>query len=93
MRRYSQYYDTKTLKMYMSGNRQQRQWIIQAAKEQQIMPTTEGALDYRYDLTMVMDGYSGQEHSLPIYPLYKDVVKLFAEIAARVGGPTYLSGS
>jgi len=79
MRRYSQYYDTKTLKMYMSGNRQQRQWIIQAAKEQQIMPTTEGALDYRYDLTMVMDGYSGQEHSLPIYPLYKDVVKLFAE--------------
>jgi len=79
MRRYSQYYDTKTLKMYMAGNRQQRQWIIMAAKEQQIMPTTEGALDFRYDLTMVMDGYPGQEHSLPIFPLYKDVVKLFAE--------------
>jgi len=79
MRRYSQYYDTKTLKMYMSGNRQQRQWIIMAAKEQQIMPTTEGALDFRYDLTMAMDGYPGQEHSLPIFPLYKDVVTLFAQ--------------
>ncbi|MEJ7809927.1 MAG: amidohydrolase family protein, partial [Gemmatimonadaceae bacterium] len=79
MRRYSQYYDTKTLKMYIAGNRQQRQWIIQAAREQQIMPTTEGALDFRYDLTMVQDGYSGQEHSLPIFPLYKDVVTVFAQ--------------
>jgi imidazolonepropionase-like amidohydrolase len=79
MRRYSQYYDTKTLKMYMAGNRQQRQWIIMAAKEQQIMPTTEGALDYRYDLTMAIDGYPGQEHSLPIYPLYKDLVTVFAQ--------------
>ena len=69
MRRYSQYYDTKTLKMYMAGNRQQRQWIIMAAKEQNIMPTSEGALDYRYDLTMLIDGYPGQEHSLPIWPL------------------------
>ena len=79
MRRYSQYYDTKTLKMYIAGNRQQRQWIIQAAREQRIMPTTEGALDFRYDLTMAIDGYSGQEHALPAYPLYKDVVSLFAE--------------
>jgi hypothetical protein len=65
--------------MYMAGNRQQRQWIIMAAKEQNIMPTTEGALDYRYDLTMLMDGYPGQEHALPIYPLYKDLVTLFAQ--------------
>ena len=77
MRRYSRYYDTKTIKMYMSGNRQQRQWIIQAAREQNIMPTTEGGLDYKYDLTMAIDGYPGQEHSLPIFPLYEDVVTLF----------------
>ena len=89
MRRYSQYYDTKTLKMYIAGNRQQRQWIITAAREQQIMPTTEGALDYRYDLTMLIDGYPGQEHSLPIFPLYKDVVKLFAESGIAYT-PTFL---
>ena len=79
MRRYSEYYDTKTLKMYISGNRQQRQWILMAAREQHIMPTTEGALDFRYDLTMAIDGYPGQEHALPITPLYKDVVALFAQ--------------
>ena len=78
MRRYSQYYDTKTLKMYISGNRQQRQWIVMAAREQNIMPTTEGALDTRYDMTMAMDGYPGQEHTIPVFPFYKDLVALFA---------------
>jgi Tol biopolymer transport system component/imidazolonepropionase-like amidohydrolase len=79
MKRYSQYYDTKTLKMYIAGNRQQRQWIIQAAKEQNIMPTTEGALDTRYDFTMAIDGYPGQEHAIPVFPFYKDAVALFAQ--------------
>ncbi|HWP72583.1 MAG TPA: amidohydrolase family protein, partial [Gemmatimonadaceae bacterium] len=79
MRRYSQYYDTKTLKMYIGGNRQQRQWILTAAREQNIMPTTEGALDTRYDMTMAIDGYPGQEHSIPVFPFYKDVTALFAQ--------------
>jgi dipeptidyl aminopeptidase/acylaminoacyl peptidase len=79
MRRYSQYYDTKTLKMYIGGNRQQRQWILTAAREQNIMPTTEGALDTRYDMTMAIDGYPGQEHAIPMFPFYKDVVALFAQ--------------
>src|SRR5919197_1677742 len=79
MRRYSQYYDTHTLKMYITGNRQQRQWVLMAAREQNIMPTTEGALDFRYDMTMALDGYPGQEHALPITPLYKDVVQLYGQ--------------
>src|SRR5690606_27024099 len=77
LKRYAEYYDTKTLKMYMTGNRQQRQWIIQAAKELKLMPTTEGGLDFKLDLTHVMDGYPGVEHNLPIAPLYDDVVQLF----------------
>jgi Tol biopolymer transport system component len=79
LKRYSEYYDTKTIKMYMAGNRQQRQWVIMAAKEQRLMPTTEGGLMFKYNLTMAMDGYPGQEHSIPVYPLYEDVVRLFAE--------------
>jgi len=79
LRRYSEYYDTKTIKMYMAGNRQQRQWIIMAAKEQGLMPTTEGGLRMMYDLTLMLDGYPGLEHSLPIYPIYEDVVQLAAE--------------
>ncbi|HEX7118661.1 MAG TPA: amidohydrolase family protein [Longimicrobiales bacterium] len=95
LRRYAEYYDTKTIKMYMAGNREQRQWIIDAARELGLMPTTEGGLDYKYDLTMVIDGYSGQEHNLPGFPFYKDVVTLFAEskiaytptILVAYGGP------
>jgi hypothetical protein len=79
LKRYSEYYDTKTIKMYMAGNRQQRQWVIMAAREQGMMPTTEGGLRFMYDLTMMIDGYPGQEHSLPVSPLFKDVVTLAAQ--------------
>ncbi len=79
LKRYSEYYDTKTIKMYMAGNRQQRQWIIMAAREQGLRPTTEGGLEARYDLTMLLDGYPGHEHSFPIYPIYDDVVTMYAK--------------
>lgn len=78
LRRYSDYYRTQTIKMYMAGNRQQRQWIISAARDQKLMPTTEGGLDFKYNLEMIIDGYPGQEHSFPITPLYKDVVGFVA---------------
>jgi len=42
------------------------------------MPTTEGGLDLKLDLTHVLDGFSGNEHALPIVPLYRDVVELVA---------------
>ena len=89
LRRYSQYYDTKTLKMYMAGNRQQRQWIIQAARELKLMPTTEGGLDFRLDLTHAIDGYSGVEHALPIAPIYQDVVEVF-KASQTTNSPTLL---
>jgi imidazolonepropionase-like amidohydrolase len=79
LRRYAQYYDVKTIKMYMSGNRQQRQWIIMAAKELGIMPTTEGGLDFKLNMTHAIDGYSGLEHSLPVTPVYEDVLQLFVK--------------
>ena len=79
LRRYSDYYDTKTFKMYLSGNRQQRQWLVMAARELELMPATEAGLDFQLDLTHAMDGYPAIEHNLPVYPLYRDVVRLFSE--------------
>jgi hypothetical protein len=95
LRRYSDYYDTNTIKMYVAGNREQRQWIVQAARELGLMPTTEGSLDARLDLTMAIDGYSGQEHNTPGFPLFGDVVRLFADsritytptVLVAYGGP------
>jgi len=89
LRRYAQYYDTKTLKMYMSGNRQQRQWIIMAAKELGLMPTTEGGIDFALEVSHALDGYAGVEHSPPVYPLFEDVVQLFVN-AGTTNTPTLL---
>jgi Tol biopolymer transport system component len=89
LRRYSEYFDTKTVKMYVAGNRQQRQWIIEAARELRLMPTTEGSLNLKMNLSATIDGYPGLEHSLPAYPLYADFAQLFAA-TGRVYTPTLL---
>jgi len=77
--KYKKYYRTNTVKSYTVGNRKQREWIVEACKQNQIMPTTEGALDLKLDLTHAIDGFSGNEHALPIVPLYKDVVEVFGK--------------
>lgn len=79
LKRYAEYYDTKTLKEYAAGNREQRQWIIQAANELKLMPTTEGSLDIKMNVTEAIDGYSGHEHTIPTFPLQADLIKLLAE--------------
>jgi hypothetical protein len=79
MKQYSEYYDTKTIKMYLAGNRKQRQWIIQAAREQNIMPTTEGGLDWKLNVTQLLDGYPGHEHAFPIYPVFTDILTTVTE--------------
>ena len=75
--RYKDYYGLNTFKMYMAGNRQQRQWLIMAARELELMPTVEGGIDFKLNMTHTIDGYPGLEHSLPIAPLFDDVVRLY----------------
>jgi imidazolonepropionase-like amidohydrolase len=78
IKRYRDAYRTNTIKQYVAGDRTVRQWIIEACKEYGITATIEGSLDLKLNLTQMADGYSGQEHSLPIMPLYKDVVEFVA---------------
>jgi imidazolonepropionase-like amidohydrolase len=95
LKRYSEYYHTNTLKQYVAGNREVRQWVINAARELKLMPTTEGSLDIEMNLTEAIDGYSGHEHSWPAFPLQSDMIKLFVEsgivytptILVAYGGP------
>lgn len=79
LKRYRDHYRTRNIKAYVSGERKQRQWVIEASKELGMMPTTEGALDLALDMTHAIDGFSGNEHSIPVTPLYKDIVELFAQ--------------
>ncbi|MYI23276.1 MAG: amidohydrolase, partial [Gammaproteobacteria bacterium] len=89
LKRYSDYFDTKTIKMYVAAARKGRQHIIMAARELGLMPTTEGSLNIRQNLTETLDGYPGLEHSIPIFPVYDDYVRLFAE-TGRLYTPTLL---
>ena len=50
-----------------------------AAKEEKLMPTTEGALNIKLNMNQLLDGYPGQEHNYPIYPIYKDLIELTAK--------------
>lgn len=79
LKQYSKYYNTQYIKMYLVGNRQMRQWVIMAAKEQKLMPTTEGGLDFKLNMTQLFDGYPGHEHAIPVFPLYNDLTKTIAE--------------
>ncbi len=89
LKRYSTYWDTKTIKMYEAGNRRTRQLIIEAARELQLMPTTEGALEFKKNMTHAMDGYAGVEHTIPLTPMYQDVVALYAA-SGTTNTPTLL---
>jgi Tol biopolymer transport system component len=89
LKQYSKYYNTQYIKMYLTGNRQARQWIINAAKNQKLMPTTEGGLDYKLNVTNLLDGYPGHEHAIPIFPLYNDLTKTIAD-AKMIVTPTLL---
>jgi Tol biopolymer transport system component len=93
--KYRDYYGTHNIKSYLVGTRKQRQYMVQASKELEMMPTTEGALDLKLDLTHVIDGFHGNEHTLPVTPLYNDVIQIFAKsgiaetptLIVNYGGP------
>jgi len=95
LKKYSEFYNTETIKQYQAGDRRTRQFIAMAAREQHLTPTLEGGLDFKKNLTEAMDGYAGVEHTLPIAPLYKDVLQLFANsgttwtptLIVQYGGP------
>jgi Tol biopolymer transport system component len=76
--RYTDHYRTFNLKEYRTGNRRVREWVAQACRQLGIVPTTEGALSLKLDLTQIMDGFAGHEHALPTVPLYRDVIELIA---------------
>ncbi len=71
-------FGTHLLKWYLAGSRGERQALIAAAGELEMMPTTEGGADTKGDLTYAMDGFSGLEHAFPVAPIHDDLVQLVA---------------
>jgi Tol biopolymer transport system component/imidazolonepropionase-like amidohydrolase len=66
-----------SVKSYNQQRRDARQMIIKAARELEMMVVPEGGSLLYQNQTMVLDGHTGVEHSLPVPALYNDVITLF----------------
>jgi imidazolonepropionase-like amidohydrolase/Tol biopolymer transport system component len=66
-----------TVKSYNQPRRDQRQQIIQAARELQLEVVPEGGSTFFHNLTQIQDGHTSLEHNIPQVPLYKDVKALW----------------
>ncbi|GAA5193897.1 amidohydrolase family protein [Ferrimonas gelatinilytica] len=68
-----------SVKSYNQPRRNQRQQVIAAARELEMMVVPEGGSLLQHNLTMVSDGHTGLEHSLPAAKLYDDVKQFWSQ--------------
>ena len=66
-----------SVKSYNQPRRDQRQQVLWAANNQQMMVVPEGGGKFQQNLTMLVDGHTGLEHSLPIARGYDDLTQLW----------------
>lgn len=66
-----------SVKSYNQPRRDQRQKVLVAARELGMMVVPEGGSTFMHNLTMVVDGHTGIEHSLPVERIYQDVVRMW----------------
>ena len=66
-----------SVKSYNQPRRDQRQQIIQAARELQMEVVPEGGSTFFHNMTHIIDGHTSIEHNIPLVPLYKDVKTLW----------------
>jgi len=67
-----------SVKSYNQPRRDQRQQVIEAARRLQMMVVPEGGSLFMHNMTMIVDGHTGVEHSIPVGKIYDDVVQLWS---------------
>jgi imidazolonepropionase-like amidohydrolase len=67
-----------SVKSYNQPRRDQRQKVIKAARELELLVLPEGGSTFTHNMSMIMDGHTGIEHNIPVYPVYKDVHELWS---------------
>jgi imidazolonepropionase-like amidohydrolase len=72
-----------SVKSYNQPRRDQRQMVLEAARRTGMMVVPEGGALYQHNMTMVVDGHTTVEHTLPIACIYDDVKQMWG--ASRVG--------
>ncbi|MDB5124194.1 MAG: translocation protein TolB [Mucilaginibacter sp.] len=66
-----------SVKSYNQPRREQRQEVIEAARELQMEVVPEGGSTFFTNMNMILDGHTGIEHNIPVWPVYKDVKALW----------------
>ena len=80
-----------SVKSYNQPRRDQRQQVLEAARQLGMMVVPEGGSLFQHNMSMVVDGHTGIEHSIPVGRIYDDVLQLWG--ATRVGyTPTLIVG-
>ncbi len=68
-----------SVKSYNQPRRNQRQQFIQAARELNMLVVPEGGSLLQHNLTMLVDGHTTLEHSIPVANIYDDVKQLWSQ--------------
>lgn len=80
-----------SVKSYNQPRREQRQQILEAARQTGMMVVPEGGSLFQHNMNMVIDGHTGIEHALPVANIYDDVKQLWSQ--TKVGyTPTLIVG-
>lgn len=66
-----------TVKSYNQPRRDQRQQVLAAARKLGMMVVPEGGSTFMHNMTMIVDGHTGIEHTLPVQNAYEDVMDLW----------------
>ncbi len=66
-----------SVKSYNQPRREQRQMVIEAARELGIEVVPEGGSFYFHNMSMILDGHTTIEHNIPVATLYDDVIQLW----------------
>lgn len=85
-----------SVKSYNQPRRDQRQQILQAAREMEMQVVPEGGSTFFTNMTQVIDGHTGIEHNIPVAPLYRDVLEVWRHtsvgytptLVVNYGGPS-----
>jgi len=68
-----------SVKSYNQPRRDQRQQIIQAAREMNMMVMPEGGSLFQHNMSMIADGHTVVEHSIPVETMYSDVKQFWSQ--------------
>ncbi len=66
-----------SVKSYNQPRRDQRQQVLEAARQLKMMVVPEGGSTFMHNMTMIVDGHTGIEHTLPVQTAYDDVMDLW----------------